>query len=260
MSACVVITRHCDSSLRRVLAVVSLYAGSVLAMPAGLTTHERTQRLAAQLRQELAGSSFHVFVESPFVVIGDEAEERVQRRAAGTIRWARLQLRRDFFPLDPPDPIQVWLLRDAVSYRSVSKRRFGVSPSTPFGYFSSPHKALVVNIATGAGTLVHEIVHPYMAVNLPNCPAWLNEGLASLYEECGDRQGRIWGYPNWRLPRLQTAICDQRLPSLETLCHSSAAEFYADQSGLSYAQARYLCLYLQEHGKLREFFRVSRRR
>jgi len=28
--------------------------------------------------------------------------------------------------------------------------------------------------------LVHEIVHPFMRANFPECPAWFNEGLASL--------------------------------------------------------------------------------
>ena len=43
----------------------------------------------------------------------------------------------------------------------------------------------IMNIATGGGTLVHEIVHPYVEANFPGCPAWFNEGLGSLYEACG---------------------------------------------------------------------------
>ena len=46
-----------------------------------------------------------------------------------------------------------------------------------------------MNIDTGGGTLVHEIVHPFIAANFPECPAWFNEGLASLYEQCGDHRG-----------------------------------------------------------------------
>ena len=31
--------------------------------------------------------------------------------------------------------------------------------------------------------LVHEMVHPFMDADFPACPAWFNEGLASLYEQ-----------------------------------------------------------------------------
>ena len=71
-------------------------------------------------------------------------------------------------------------------------------------------RALVMNIATGGGTLVHEIVHPFVAANFPDCPAWFNEGLGSLYEQCGEEDGQIHGYTNWRLPGLQAAIRKHR--------------------------------------------------
>ena len=57
--------------------------------------------------------------------------------------------------------------------------------------FMNADNALVMNIATGGGTLVHEIVHPFMEANFPACPSWFNEGLGSLYEQSGARDGRI---------------------------------------------------------------------
>ena len=96
-----------------------------------------------------------------------------------------------------------------------------------------------MNISTGGGTLVHEIVHPFVAANFPNCPAWFNEGLGSLYEQSGELDGEIHGYPNWRLPRLQEAIRHGKLGSFETLCHTTDNEFYEKDRGTNYAQARY---------------------
>ena len=46
-----------------------------------------------------------------------------------------------------------------------------------------------MNIATGGGTLVHEIVHPFVEANFPGCPTWFNEGLGSLYEQSAERKG-----------------------------------------------------------------------
>jgi len=43
-----------------------------------------------------------------------------------------------------------------------------------------------------------------MEANFPACPPWLNEGMGSLYEQCGDADGHIHGFTNWRLPGLAT--------------------------------------------------------
>jgi len=115
-----------------------------------------------------------------------------------------------------------------------------------------------MNVSTGGGTLVHEIVHPFMAANFPACPAWFNEGLASLYEQSAERDGHIVGLTNWRLRGLQRAIRSGTVPSLKELLHTSDSEFYGPRSGIYYAQARYLCYYLQERGLLREFYRRFR--
>jgi hypothetical protein len=112
-----------------------------------------------------------------------------------------------------------------------------------------------MNIATGGGTLVHEIVHPFMAANFRGCPAWFNEGLASLYEQSGEEKGRIHGYTNWRLPALQKAFKADTAPSLQSVLAMSTNKFYMEDKGTNYAQARYLCYYLQEKGLLVQFYK-----
>jgi hypothetical protein len=112
-----------------------------------------------------------------------------------------------------------------------------------------------MNISTGGGTLVHEIVHPFIEANFPDCPAWLNEGLGSLYEQCGEVDGHIHGYTNWRLPGLQKAIEAGTVVSFKKLMSMDASTFYDDARGEHYAQARYLCYYLQQRGLLVKFYR-----
>ena len=111
-----------------------------------------------------------------------------------------------------------------------------------------------MNIATGGGTLIHGIVHPFVAANFPHCPAWFNEGLGSLYEQCGEEDGRIHGYTNWRLRGLQEAIRGKHVPSFATLSATTDEQFYNEDRGTNYAQARYLCYYLQEHNLLRKYY------
>ena len=209
---------------------------------------------AAELAERHAARGFTVVVEAPFVVVGDGPVEAVVGRAERTIRWAVTRLRESYFADDPRSIIDVYLFADRESYGRNTLALFGEEPDTPYGYYSPKHEALIMNIATGGGTLVHEIVHPLMASNFPACPAWFNEGLASLYEQCDERDGRIIGLPNWRLPGLQAAIRAKRLGSTRALCGTTSTEFYGVRSGVNYAQARYLCHYLQERGRLRDYY------
>ena len=168
---------------------------------------------------------FTIVVQPPFVVIGDESPEDGEI----AIRADRQMGRRSY---------QAIVFRHAIPTASSTsgcsrtkpattkhvKAIFDDTPTTPYGYFSAVHGALIMNIATGGGTLVHEIVHPFMAANFPKCPSWFNEGLASLYEQAGEEKGRIHGYPNWRLPGLQQAIKAKAVSTVrEALRHDDRA-------------------------------------
>jgi hypothetical protein len=207
------------------------------------------------LRKRLPRDGFTLVIEPPFVVIGDEEPDVVRLRSTRTVGWAVKMLKQDYFARDPEAIIDVWLFRDDNSYREHARDLFHDTPTTPFGYYSDSENALIMNIATGGGTLVHEIVHPFMRANFPACPAWLNEGLGSLYEQSEEKNGHIHGRTNWRLAGLQQSIRQKQLSSFEELTGTSNGTFYNDDRGSNYAQARYLCYYLQEHGLLIRFFR-----
>ena len=210
-------------------------------------------RHAENLRKR-APDNFTIVIQRPFVVIGDESAERVRRHAERVVGWSVERLKREYFASDPDEILDVWLFKDDASYRKYAKRLFGHEPTTPYGYYSPSDKALVMNIATGGGTLVHEIVHPFVRANFPKCPAWFNEGLGSLYEACDEKDGRIRGLVNWRLRGLQRAVRDGEVPSFEELMSTSDESFYTKDRGTNYAQARYLCYYLQEKGLLKRFY------
>lgn len=218
----------------------------------------RVKQVKARVKRVAPATKFSIVIQPPFVVIGDESRPEVQRRAQDTVKWAVDRLKRDFFSLDPTHILDIWLFKDAASYQRHTRLLFAEEPTTPYGYYSSRHRALIMNIETGGGTLVHEIVHPFMEANFPACPPWLNEGLGSLYEQCGEVDGHIHGYPNWRLPGLQQAIRAGQVPALKTLLAMDTNAFYHEDKGVNYAQARYLCYYLQEKGLLRKFYQEFR--
>ena len=201
---------------------------------------------------------FTILVEPPFVVVGDGSEERVRKGAEGTVRWATQKLKKDYFAKDPSRILVVWLFKDAPSYNRSALTLFGEAPTTPYGYYSSKHGALVMNIATGGGTLVHEIVHPFVEANFPDCPPWFNEGLGSLYEQSGEEDGRIYGYTNWRLRGLQGAVAENRVPSFRALTAMNDDAFYHGDYGVHYAASRYLLYYLQEKRLLVRYYHEFR--
>lgn len=220
----------------------------------GFTAADYAQHVM-RLKKKVPGPEFSIVIQPPFVVIGDEPAGDVRRYAERTIKWAVDRLKAAYFEKDPAEILDVWLFRDKESYEKHCRAIFKHAPTTPYGYYSDSDRALVMNIATGGGTLVHEIVHPFMAANFPGCPAWFNEGLGSLYEQCEDKDGLIHGLTNWRLAGLQEAIRKKQVPSFQALCTTTDDRFYADGRGTNYAQARYLCYYLQEQGLLQKFYR-----
>jgi hypothetical protein len=260
ISVLVVVTVSCGAGAGTKAKAPVAVAESALVLPKelGSFTKAEFEVHVAQLKKRLPSKDFAIVVQPPFVVIGDEPADVVKERADGTIKWAVEKLKQDFFTDDPKEILDIWLFKDAASYQKHTQLIFNDTPTTPYGYYSREEKALIMNIGTGGGTLVHEIVHPFMEANFPECPSWLNEGMGSLYEQCGEADGHIHGFVNWRLPGLQKAINAKTVPAFKTLLTMDRDTFYGDRTGINYAQSRYLCYYLQEKDLLVKFYKQFR--
>lgn len=231
-------------------------AAAILLSSTAVATAEPSDKDLAEhakaLEVKLEGQGYTVLVQAPFVVIGDSAPAEVKRITRGFLKSKAALLEKEFFSKRPDKLLEVWLFKNEKSFRKGAKKYFGDTPDTPFGYYSPDDNALIMN-ASGLGTLSHELVHPYMEANFPDVPSWFNEGLASLYEQPSERKGRIVGLPNWRLPNLKREIKAKTLPKMATMMSTKRDEFY-EASYDAYAYARYLVYYLQEQGKLQEFY------
>lgn len=234
--------------IRTALALLAL-TSVVRAQPSATDVAQRK----AALERQLAGTGFTVLVEDTYIIVGDEPAAKVKSRATGFFRWTTTLLEKDFFPKKPDKVIEVWLFKNEATYRAGAKKYFDDTPETPYGYYSPSRDALIMNIGLGAGTLSHELVHPYIETNFPAAPAWFNEGLASLYEQPVEKDGRIWGNTNWRLRGLHAMIRGDTMPSLRAMLRTTRDEFYGAPYD-AYAMARYLMQYLQDHGKLHDFY------
>ena len=110
-----------------------------------------------------------------------------------------------------------------------------------------------MNIATGGGTLVHEVVHPFIAASFPR-----RAGLVQRGARVAVRGGRA------RRTASSGACPTGGSPASSAPSAPAAPDVRGDdrprattpstRRNTGYAQARYLCLYLQEKGLLRRYY------
>lgn len=239
------------------LLIAMACANPILATAAEPTLEEQCAATAQKLRKSLDANA-PIIVRAPFVISGNLSKKDLEDWHARTLAPAMEAMLASYFDRQPDQPITVLLYDSADIYDAEAKRLFGDEKLSPYGYYKPARRTLVMNIATGGGTLVHELTHALIDFDFPDVPDWFNEGLASLHEQCrfrADGSG-IDGLENWRLPALQDAIREGELRSLESLIHDD--DFRGRGMGLNYAQARYFCLYLQRLDLLEDYYEAFR--
>jgi hypothetical protein len=213
-----------------------------------------TEKLTAEIKNDLP--DFYVTRIGPWIVATDMDKSEAPRFTEYTIAKYAADIQRQLFTATPrTEPVKVLLFKDKLSYETWNKTLYGSKPTTPYGYYSRRHKALVMNIATGGGTLLHEMVHAMAEADYGDIPAWLNEGLGSLFEASSRGRGnKVIGITNWRLTGLLESLKAGTATKFSELIGMSDEKFYGERSGQNYASARYLMQYLQQNGKLEAFY------
>lgn len=225
--------------------------------PAEKVVEPEARKEVEKLLEEL-GEGYIAGVEGPFIVLGNITEQEFRRIMRHTIRACSDRMYKQYFKKKPDYKLKIYLFGDGATYRRTAMRLWGDTDVSYFGYYKPGARTLVMNIATGTGTLVHEMFHALVEPDFPDIPTWFNEGVASLYECCQVRTDRLVGMMNWRFPRLKRAVEADALVPLTELVATSSGEFYGRGSDLHYAEARYFCMYLQEKGLLEKFYKKFR--
>ncbi len=218
-----------------------------------------SHRAADAIRRRSSGQ-LNTIVRSPFIVAGDLPVEELARLHDSTLRPAAEALWRNFFQTRPNEPVQVFLFGTDASYQAHSQRMFSQQPQSIYGYYKPAKRAVVVSVAAGTGTLIHELTHALIDFDHANVPLWFNEGLASLFEESEiemiDGEVALRPKLNWRLPILQNAIQEGQLDSIGSLIQ--ADRMRGANEAVNYAQARYFCLWLHQKQLLRRYYQLLR--
>ena len=223
-------------------------------LSAGLNVDCRSN--ADELSRRLP-ADWNVLIHEPFVIAGDCPREHLERYHRDTIAPTVRALSVQYFDQHPTWPITIVLCSSDDSYRECNRSLGERDRSEYAGIYSRSEHRVIVNIGTGEGTLAHELTHALAHADFPELPEWLDEGLASLYEECEfSADGlRLVGTENWRGAALVNALRREKLRSVAEL---ASEQFASGDASVDYAQARYFCLFLQKRNLLEAFYRKCR--
>jgi len=220
---------------------------------------ERCESVASRLRQQLP-PDWCVVAHEPFVLGGDCELSHLNDLYRNTILPTAQALSVQYFDQPPNWPVTILLCSTDAAYRECQRRLGEQERSEYSGVYSRVEHRVVINVATGDGTLAHELTHALAHADFPSMPEWFDEGLASLHEECEfSNDGlRLVGLDNWRKGTLREA---SQLEQLRPLKDFATARFAtSDRAAIDYAHARYFCLFLQQRGLLEPFYRKCRSR
>ncbi len=175
------------------------------------------------------------------------------------------------FDITPPTVVTtVYMFPDRRQFQAAAERLHGLGlPDECIGYSHRDDMSVLAWTGPKAdGTLYHELFHLWVRSNFGDCPPWLDEGLAALYEVSELRGNDVVGLDNWRREHLGYRGGDA--VNLKTLIGTSWSSLDAlDRPGdmrdnssraVVYATARYFMLYLQQEKKLGEVYKALQAR
>ena len=224
----------------------------------GQPLDQKCHSVSVQIANRVGTVATTTLVRAPFVIQSDLPATELAKLHAESIQPLAEALWRTYFDRQPEEPLVLLLCSNESLYRDLAQQFDGYDPIAYDGYFQRGERRLMLNLASGEGTLAHELCHALAAVDAPHLPEWFDEGLAALHEQIrfSDDRLLVWGEPNWRCRIVQNALAAGSLPRIADFV--SRESFRGDDEGLNYAFARSLCLFLQERGLLAHYVRKLR--
>lgn len=138
---------------------------------------------------------------------------------------------------------------------TLSDYRESHPPAEASGYYRPATRTLTS--MSLSDVLVHEFTHALHHSDQVRAnqrhPVWISEGLATLFQRSRVRAGKIELPLDAGLAVLRESVRQKRVRSLAALCAMDREAFSLDAEAC-YPHARYVMLYLDRQGKLKEFY------
>lgn len=166
----------------------------------------------------------------------------------------------DIRTADSLDPWVIVALPDQRRFMTWSISTFGPSARQNFSQIGGAydHDARRLVAMDLGATLRHEFFHVLHWRDMSRrgvvTPIWIQEGLASLVEDCEVRGGAVKPVPSWRTNIAKRLEKNGRLPPIEELTQLSHERFSSTRPLRQYALARTFFLYLLDRGVLAQWY------
>ncbi len=163
----------------------------------------------------------------------------------------------------PTNFLTVYLATNNDQLRMLGKTIHGLDiPYESYGYSMLGDLSVsgITNFL-GIGTIKHELFHLAIRTDFGDIPPWLDEGVATLYEESHWEADMLKGNDHfWRNEALRGSLQHlqlfAKLPSLEQLLNYSWQEFDTEndvcRASVNYALAKHFMVYVEQTGLLQK--------
>ncbi len=221
---------------------------------------------AVQKVRSIVGDQYRIDTARRYVFVSSKKFPLASVSEAADRLEKAFQFFIDFYELRPPDKLlTVYILGDQKTLRQTAELVHGIElPLANIGYSNLSDLSLLgLGDSKHLGTLYHELFHLLIRTDVGDIPAFLDEGLASLYSVSSWDNGVLKGdYRPWRLEDLKKASYSRdrflQVPALDRLINYSWEEFDGSgtrnicQVAINYALSNFLMIYLQEKGLLQK--------
>lgn len=164
------------------------------------------------------------------------------------VRWFERE-----YSLRSPKSLELWLFQSAESFeRQYLALNGHALPGLRAGMCDE--KRCMANVATGEGTVAHEVAHAYLLENLRNVPPWFNGAFAQLHEgvhRSGEQALLVNGTDFRGHITYRTWEAQRTLKSDATWTLEAVMKQPAEDKGLGCS----VLLFLQHRGRLKAFVR-----
>lgn len=191
-----------------------------------------------------------------FITLQDQSNSRDLKEVTQKLEEA-YQFYIQYYTINPPNKlITVYLMEDVRHLQEMAKLTHGITlPRANIGYSVLNDLSVLGNSDVhSVGTIYHELFHIMIKADIGDIPAWLDEGIASMYATSHWENGQLVGdIKQWRTQVLFEYTKQNRsMPSIATMVRNNWSEFTVSNDippchvSVSYALAHHLTLYFQE--------------
>jgi hypothetical protein len=225
--------------------------------------------------RKLLGDEYSISANSRYIIVSQKSmniDKAGEKEVAAQLDKA-YSFFTTFYGLRAPDKlITVYLSPDNETLATTAKRVHGISvPKSLLGYSLLGDLSLSgISDPVTVGTLYHELFHLLIRTDVGDIPAWVDEGLASLYSISSWKNDALTGSENtWRIRQLQVDYLmgtNVQIPSLNNLMNYDWEEFNGGEennlclASVNYALSNFFILYLQEKNLLKPLVKYYKQR